>query len=391
MPTGGCSSRGGHLHDGSPDHDGVGIADAAVYDPYADAWVKLPDMRGGRWYPTNTTLANGDVLVASGSVDEALNPNDVSQVWDAAAAAWRDLDRAREREPYGVDLYPRMFLAPDGRVFKAGPDRLSWFLDVTGRGAWSAGPTAVFARARTYGPAVMYRPGKVLVAGGGNPPTETAEVIDLDDASPAWRAVAPMAFARRHSNMTLLPDGTVLATGGTSGPGTNNQTTPVLAAELWDPETELWTLLPSERIPRLYHSVAMLLPDGRVLSAGGGQGDHASENHSNAEIYWPAYLFKGPRPTIDEAPAEVAHGERFFVASKDAARVARATRVRLPSVTHAFDQNQRWLELEVTHEGDGLRVAAPASASECPAGHYMLFLLDGAGVPSVARIVRVGT
>ena len=122
---------------------------------------------------------------------------------------------------------------------------------------------------RDYGTAAMYADGKILVAGGADPPTATAEVIDLNAATPSWRSVASMSIPRRHLNSTLLPDGTVLVTGGTSGPGHNNASTPVFAAELWNPATETWTTLASASVPRLYHSSAMLLPDGRVMTNGG--------------------------------------------------------------------------------------------------------------------------
>ena len=122
---------------------------------------------------------------------------------------------------------------------------------------------------RDYGTAAMYADGKILVAGGADPPTATAEVIDLNAATPSWRSVASMSIPRRHLNSTLLPDGTVLVTGGTYGPGHNNAATPVFAAELWNPATETWTTLASASVPRLYHSAAMLLPDGRVMTNGG--------------------------------------------------------------------------------------------------------------------------
>jgi hypothetical protein len=138
---------------------------------------------------------------------------------------------------------------------------------------------------------VQYLPGKILLAGGGNPPTATAEVIDLNSPTPAWRSVAPMAFPRRQHNATVLPDGKVLVTGGSSiagfGAGIDGDADPVLPAELWDPVTETWTTLAAMDVPRLYHSVAMLLPDGRVLSAGGGEGAAAANLQNNAEFYLP--------------------------------------------------------------------------------------------------------
>ena len=141
--------------------------------------------------------------------------NPVPQVFQVESGTWRNLAEL------GQDLYPQMFLAPNGKVFNPGPSGTTRYLDTAGTGAWSpvadrvtfpgsTGPTY-----RDYGSAVMYAPGKILVMGGGDPPTNTAEVIDLNQSSPAWRAVGSMAFARRQLNATLLPDGTVLVTGGT--------------------------------------------------------------------------------------------------------------------------------------------------------------------------------
>src|SRR5262249_47237675 len=172
------------------------------------------------------------------------------------------------------------------------------------------------------------------VMGGGDPPTNTAEVIDLWQQQPRWRAVAPMANARRQINATLLANGQVLVTGGTSGPGFNNPNTPVFAAELWDPWTETWATMASNRRHRRYHSTALLLPDGRVLSAGG-------DNEPNMEIYSPPYLFWGKRPQIASAPKQVTYQEEFFVGTPDADRIAYITYIRLGSVTHAFDFDQR--------------------------------------------------
>jgi hypothetical protein len=198
-----------------------------------------------------------------------------------------------------------------------------------------------------------------------------------------------MRFARRHLNATLLPDGKVLVTGGTRAPGFNNEANPVRRAELWDPETETWTTLPGMQVTRGYHSTALLLPDGRVLAAGGGQGSGATSAYNNAELYAPAYLFQGVRPTIAAAPRVVTYDRSFVVRTPNAATITAVTLVRLPSVTHAFDQNQRFLSLDFARSADRLIVTAPALATLAPPGHYMLFILNHNGVPSVARIIAV--
>ena len=245
---------------------------------------------------------------------------------------------------------------------------------------------------RSYGSAVMYAPGKVLVMGGDNPPTNTAEVIDLNAASPSWRAVDSMEFSRRQINATLLPDGNVLVTGGTSSSGFNDPAGAVHAAELWNPTTEQWTTLASSSgIPRVYHSAALLLPDGRVLSTGGN-----GVPQRDPEIYSPPYLFKGARPTITSAPTSVAYGQSFVVQT-DAAAISKIRMLRLSSVTHAFNMSQYINELSFSQTAGDLNVTAPPAPTVgppppvvAPPGHYLLFILNGNGVPSDARIIQLG-
>ena len=172
-------------------------------------------------------------------------------------------------------LFPRMLVVPDGRVFMSGPNVLTQFLTTSGATGWSFLKPGDFngsLRSNTtqdYAPAVVYADGKILYVGGGDPPTNAAQVIDLNQSNPAWRAISGMTSKRRHHNATILPDGTVLITGGTSGPGFNDLSSPVKTAELWDPATEIWTVLAAEDTPRCYHGPAVLLPDARVFSLRG--------------------------------------------------------------------------------------------------------------------------
>jgi hypothetical protein len=371
----------------------VGLRRARVYDPFTNAWSSAPNMNAGRWYPTTTVLANGDVLVLAGAVDLTVGINPLPQVYRVAANKWRNLTGAQ----LALDLYPIVFLAPNGKVFNAAPTEITRYLDTAGSGAWSL----VAVRAGNYrynASGVMYAPGKVLVMGGGVYsqelqafiPANTAEVIDLNESSPSWRtAKQNMHFAREYLNSTLLPDGKVLVTGGTSKPG-NDATGAVHAAEVWDPTTETWTLLAtSAGLPRVYHSAALLLPDGRVLSTGGN-------GYPETEVYSPPYLFKGTRPTITSAPASVAYGQSFTVQTPDAATVTRVTMIRLSSVTHAFNMSQYISERSFSRQTGALTVQAPVAAAAvspptvAPRGHYLLFLINGNGVPSVARIVQLG-
>ena len=372
---------GGHIS------DFVGLSRASIYNPFTNAWSNLPNMNDGRWYPTTTVLANGDVLVVSGHIDlSTIGVNTLPQVFQVATGTWRSLTNAQLAQ----QTYPMMLLAPNGRVFDAGPTATTRYLNTSGTGAWSVVANRV-GGVRDYGSAVMYAPGKILVMGGDSPPKNTAEVIDLAAASPSWRAVSSMQFGRRHLNATLLPDGKVLITGGTAAPGFNDPSGHVDAAELWDPATENWTTLASSSgIPRVYHSAALLLPDGRVLSTGGN-------GSPDTEIYSPPYLFKGPSPTITSAPPSVAYGQSFFVGTPDAATTSKITMLRLSSVTHAFNQSQYINQLSFAQTTGGLNVTAPLAPTVgpptpvvAPPGPYLLFILNGNGVPSVAQIIRLG-
>jgi hypothetical protein len=197
-----------------------------------------------------------------------------------------------------------------------------------------------------------------------------------------------MAFARRHLNLTVLPTGEVVATGGVAGTAPNDLSTAVRAAEIWNPTTGQWTRLASNTVPRGYHSTSLLLPDGRVLHAGSG-GAAGAVNQLNAELFSPPYLFRGPRPVITSAPSAVRYGNRFRVLTPQASSITRVSLIRLGAVTHAFDENQRFQRLSFTADASGLTVTAPNSGNRAPPGHYMMFILNGADVPSVAKIVRV--
>jgi hypothetical protein len=161
---------GGHIQ------NGVGLPEASTYDPFANIWTSVPDMNAGRWYPTTTTLANGDVLVVSGAIDNTVGENHLPGVFQVQNDTWRDLTNAQ----LSLGLYPRMHLAPNGRVFNSAPSIVTRYLQTTGAGAWSAVANRRVNLYRDYGSSVMYDAGKVLVAGGADPPTNTAEVIDLN-------------------------------------------------------------------------------------------------------------------------------------------------------------------------------------------------------------------
>ena len=402
LPDGRLLVAGGH-----DKWDGWGAIQTTIFDYKSSTWSKSANMNAGRWYPTTSPLANGDVVVVSGrmpprqTVEGSNGINGLPQVW--SNGAWRNLTGARNQF---IDLYPRILLAPDGRIFMAGPSWSTAWLDTSGTGKWTAGPPSSVP-SRDYGSAVLYEPGKVLIVGGGDPPEASAEIIDLNAAKPEWTATGSMSFARRQMNATILADGTVLATGGSEGPGFNDTSKPVYAAELWNPATGKWTTMARASIIRVYHSISLLLPDATVLNAGGGlppwgepppkplpgappgTSYEAGPYRNSAQIYSPPYLFKGPRPVITTAPAAVAYGATFTVTTPDAANIAAVTWIRPGAVTHAFDESQRFMRLKFSAYDGSLTVTAPDRDTISPPGPYLLFLISRQGVPSVAKFVTI--
>lgn len=365
---------GGHISDGR------GLPNITYFSYTDNTWSSGPTMAKGRWYPTSTVMGNGDVVITAGTDQDSANVT-IPEVWSNGTV--RQLAGA----PQPLAWYPRAFVTPTGTLFVAGPAVQSRFLTVTGAGSWKNGPKRVFDKERTYGAAVMYDDGKILYAGGGLT-TNTAEVIDLDAATPTWSFTTPMAFARRHHNLTVLPTGEVLATGGVGGTTFDDVSKGVHAAELWDPHTGQWSTMASNAITRGYHGTSLLLPDGRVLNAGSGEGAGAPDER-NAELYSPPYLSQGARPVITAVPSEIDYGAQFHVDTPDAAAITHVSLIRLGAVTHAFDENQRFMRLSFTADATGLNVTAPSSSNRAPPGHYMLFILNGRNVPSVAKIVRI--
>jgi chitodextrinase len=370
----------------------VGLRDTNIFNSATRTWTRVAPMAVGRWYPTATTLPDGRVLVTSGEIDCAGCFAPIPEIYDPQTDVWTQLTGASQIFPY----YPHMFVLPDGRVLAASTSEdmiVSRVLDI-GAQTWSVvDPNPVDG-----GSAVMYSPGKVMKSGRSADPQQaaipsvaTTYVLDMNQASPRWRETPPMMFARTYHTLTLLPDGTVLATGG--GPTTDaiGVGSAVLTAELWSPVTETWTTMTSMQRPRLYHSNALLMPDARVLIVGGGRTSDFSEtwDQLSSEFYSPPYLFKGARPTISSAPATAAYGGNVAVQTPDTARIASVSLVKLGSVTHAFNQDQRILQLPFATAGSTLNVQAPANANLAPPGYYMLFILDTSGIPSVAAILQL--
>jgi hypothetical protein len=308
------------------------------------------------------------------------------EIYNPTTNAWTSMPSASRRMP----LYPFMFVLPNGKLFDAGPDKVTRTLDL-GTGQWTTvGNSPIDGQS-----AVMYRPGKILKSGTWSDPefpdrdaSNQTAMIDMTAANPAWTSAAPMKYRRSFNTLTVLPDGKVLTTGGQTKTDGVDETTGVLPAEMWDPNTNTWTTMASSHRPRLYHSSSVLLPDGRVLLAGGGAYGTA-HNEKSGELYSPPYLFKGPRPTITDGPAAVHYGQSFTIDTPDASRISKVSLVHMGTVTHNFDMDQRYMELNATAGSGQLTVSGPQNANVAPPGWYMVFLIDNNGVPSYAQIVQV--
>jgi fibronectin type 3 domain-containing protein len=383
LPDGRVFVAGGHLT------DDVGLPTGRIFDPATNLWSATPDMAVGRWYPTATVLPNGKVLVLSGEVGGRRDYARVPEVYDPVTNTWTSLPLAS----LALQFYPHVFVLPNGKVGVTGTAEVptpARVLDVATQ-TWT---TVESKQADGYSSA-MYLPGKVLKTGTStdslstNASSAKANVIDLMAANPQWRQVAPMANPRAYHVETLLPDGTVLVTGGGRTTGDYDIANAVYAAELWSPATETWTTLASMQTPRLYHGSALLLPDGRVLVSGGGRSPGPSAlDQESLEIFAPPYLFKGPRPVIASAPSVLTYNQAFTVQTPDAARVSRVALMAVGNMTHGFNMSQRYLPLSYSATSNSLTVTAPPDSNTAPPGIYMLFIVDTKGVPSIASFVR---
>lgn len=342
-----------------------------------------------RWYPTVLTLANGSVLVLGGRIDPN-TPAPTPEVY-TPGVGWRTLGQVSSDDAYGARnwSYPKAWLAPNGKVFISTIWGGTYYLAADangGSGALERTPLNLPV-GDDYLPSVMYAPGKVLMLRKNN----AARVIDLNGSAPRMTTVPGVGQDRYHGSATVLADGRVLVSGGSFV--SNVAWGVAYKARIWNPANNGWTDSPNMARMRLYHSVSLLLPDGRVLLGGGGA--PGPQTNLNAEIYTPPYLYNqttagtlATRPVITEAPATAAHGSSIQVRTN--AGISRMTLVRTGSATHTVDFDQRFMPLTFTGSGNTYSVSLPASPNVAPPGYYMLFAFNAQGVPSVARILKLG-
>lgn len=373
---------------GNKDSSLNGIRQTHIFDFNTNTWSRGADMAYERWYPSVAALGNGEHFIMGGGP----NVHEVRQVDNTIRSLINAvLDHPRE--------YPFIQTSVDGRVFYAGPQQQMKSINTTGGGAWQffTNRDSIY---RSYGSYVMYDIGKFLITGGGTPPTTSALRIDLNSGSPQVSATSNSIYPRRQHNLTVLPDGSVLATGGlSSSAALVDLNAGVYAAEIWNPTIGTWKELASAQVTRQYHSTALLLPDGRVLTGGGGicgVCQQVGYLRKDMEIFSPPYLFKpdgsgqlATRPSISSAPATINYAQSFTVNTPDAASISKVSLIRLGAPTHGQDMDQRYIPIKFTARRGKLNLTAPANANIAPPGYYMLFTVNSRGVPSVAKMVKI--
>ncbi|WP_245727713.1 discoidin domain-containing protein [Streptomyces vietnamensis] len=379
---------------------------ASIYDPATDAWSATGDMNIARGYQAMTLLSTGEAFVLGGSWSGTAGDKS-GEVWSPDTGTWRKLPgvpavpamTADPRGAYRADNHMWLYATSGGKVLQLGPSKQMNWITTGGNGSiTSAGPRGDSQDAMT-GNAVAYDIGKLLTLGGSpayenKPATRRAYTVSIDGDRAEAARTGDMGHARAFGNSVVLPDGKVAVFGGQAYPVPFSDATSVLTPELWDPATGRFTPLASMAVPRNYHSVANLLPDGRIFSGGGGLCGDCATNHADGAVFTPPYLLNEdgspkPRPVITGGvPPRAAAGTSLTVTT--GGPVASFVLMRAAAATHSTDNDQRRVPLASTATGTGAyTVSVPADKGVVLPGTYMLFALDAHGVPSVARFITV--
>ena len=387
-------------------------AKTSIYNPSTDAWTTGPAMRTARGYQASTTLSDGRVFTIGGSWSGPVGgagttPHKAGEVY-STATGWTALPGARV-EPmltadadsngdYRKDNHAWLFAWTGGKVLQAGPSRAMNWYSTSGTGGVTPAGNRADDQDAMNGNAVMYDAGKILTVGGATSyenanATANAYTLSISGTTVTAKKVSPMANTRAFHNSVVLPDGKVVVFGGQNFAVPFSDNTAVLTAEMWDPATESFSALAPAAVPRTYHSVALLMPDARVFTGGGGLCGDCDTNHFDGEIFTPPNLLNAdgtpaPRPAITTAPATAANGAAVTVATNRA--VSSFAIVRMGTATHSVDTDQRRIALTPTTVTGGYRLTIPADKGVALPGYWMLFAMDDKGVPSVARTIRIG-
>jgi hypothetical protein len=412
LPNGMIGVFGGNLGG----NGGTGAKLALVFDPWTETWHQEQDMAVGRWYPTVVTTADGRQVIMSGQSE--LGWGTATPVVERFPSRASDVTSDPQQAPDGLALekwktqapfksdYPQAFMLNDGKVYAFGRDADQQYVFDPADQARQGLPNRPDGGLRNYGSAIALPngtkgPDSVLVLGGNRNDPNTYR---FDSRTREWTKDTPRAFGRTQDDTLILPDGQLVTINGAydirdygNGPYNPNADLKYRQIELRDASGK-WTLGPVERLPRGYHSNAVLMPDGSIMVTGdelqeiANNPDITSGMNGTIEIYKPAYLFQGPRPELHGTPTgSLGYGQDFQVGTATPGQVSRAVLVAPITSTHSIDTSQRVLDLQtVSGRGSGtLTLRTPASANDAPPGYYMLFLLNAKGVPSVAQWVQL--
>ncbi len=425
LVAGGTSKYDGSVL-GLPVPPFTGVEDAYIFDPVTERWTRAESMRRPRWYPTLIALGNGNAVAMAGLMKRFpwIFRRSI-EVFDSAKG-WRRLNGANRWLP----LYPRLHLLPNGNIFYSGSYNTHYTFPFS---LW-AFPTSILEMEkpkwaslglprkseREEGTSVLlpleppdYK-ARVLLAGGGTPggkqATSAAEIIDLSSEDPQWRQIESMKSARYYAYAVILPDKSVFVLGGRTGTAEMNMgavaTTStgmgqndaagdpphdshaILETELFDPETETWKKMPEMTVDRMYHSNAILLPDGRVMTAGSNPARRVNE--LRIETYKPPYFYKGTRPVIDDSPSGIRYGSSFEIKTASAKDIRSVAMIRPSATTHCVNTDQRYVGLEFESNGSFKIVASvPSNMNLLPKGFYMLFIVTEDRIPSIGKFVQI--
>ena len=375
---------------------------SSIFDWRVNTWTRTPDMNDPRWYNTTVALPNGRAWTVTGD-----GGSGTSERWDSASG-WSRLTGINWNpilaEPgYITRWHPFVLVSPDGRLIHFGPtDTMHW---VSPDGTGSVSNTGTVVPGGHYpkeGSWVMYNEGRILVVGGGTSTannasdtttgnsTNAAYTVDVRTGTPVVTPVASMTFKRQFANGVVLPNGEVMIMGGNTSGLKFNDTGSILTPEIWNPITGLWRSMANAVTPRNYHSLALLLPDGRVLSGGGGLG---GGDHRDAELFTPPNLFNADgslaaRPTLSTAPATIGVATTFTVTGTPG--IQKFSFIKMSAITHSVNTDLRYLSLPFVETSPGnYALTAHTNLNVMTPGYWMLFGLDAAGVHSVAKIILV--
>ncbi len=383
---------------------GLSDRQTSIYDPKTNSWIEGPPMNIGRGYQGMTLLSNGQVFTLGGSWSGLLGGK-LGEVW-SPTGNWRELTNVPAipmytADPQGVyraDNHGWFIATSRGKVLQAGPSKQMNWITTTGSGSITpAGLRGTSADAMN-GNAVYYDVDKIITVGGAPAyqdsfATNLAYEINISTGAAKVTRVGSMHYPRAFANSVVLPNGEVVTIGGQTYALPFSDGDSVLNPELWNPATGQFSVMAPEAEPRNYHSAAILLPDGRVFSGGGGLCGSCDTNHPDGQIFSPPYLFNSngtlrTRPTIKSAPTSAATGKTISV--KTGGPVSSFSLVRYGEATHTVDNDQRRIRLSiVSSRGDTYKLAIPSNPGIALPGPYMLFALNSRGTPSVSRTISI--